>query len=348
MQNKELALEANPAPPQKIRVIRPRTSLSGLNLKPGLLKLPVIVGLGKFDGVHKGHQAIIARMKELRSENEGTVALVVLWPHPATVLHAKKIVRIQTFKQQVKTLNSYGVNILYQIRFTRKLAEMDPAVFLKTYIIDALQASYLVVGSDAAVGKNRSGDVPFMQSYLPQFGCQVDVAPFYKTKDDKKVGSRILQELLEIGDCEKVTKILGRYFSIEGVVVHGAKRGREIGFPTANISTKNAIIPHRGVYATFLRIGNKTFLSVTNIGLRPTFNDKDSASATIETHILSYEGSEVYDQRVELFFVKKLRPEKKFDHVAELIVQISNDAKSALQELERNCSVVFPISSSSG
>lgn len=276
--------------------------------------------LGSFDGLHIGHQALIKNATAPRS-------IISFYPHPKKILKGEvKLERLSSIRENFEILSSLGVEQWNLMHFTKKLSHTTAEGFLDL-VIEAFNPKQIVVGPDARIGKGGAGDISFMKEYLKKKNIELLVAEFVKEKG-KKIGSAPIRESLGKGEVKIVRKLLGRYYQIEGRVVHGAGRGKGIGVPTANIGAVKMFVPANGVYVTEIKVrGESEWLrSVTNIGIRPTFNEK---IVSIESHVLEGAPREIYGKWVSLRFLSRLRDEKKFTSVDKLKLQIAKDCLEA-------------------
>ena len=276
----------------------------------------VSVTFGSFDGLHRGHQELINAL--------GTQHRVVLsfYPHPAQALgKVPRIPRISTLRQDLCLLSSLGVHDFVLLQFTKRLAELSAADFIKNILLEGLGASEIVVGPDARFGAEAKGDLDFLKRLSTQLGFKLKTLSFTEV-DGAKISSREIRREISAGLMQEAARSLGRCFCYQGRVVRGEGRGRKIGIPTANIGCSDQIVPGRGVYLTQAKFAGGEYLAVTNIGIRPTFNGQHE---TIEAHLLDYSGLEFYGARIELKFIEKIREEKKFSGIAELVAQIEQD-----------------------
>ena len=284
---------------------------------------PVRAALGNFDGVHLGHQALLARLKSA----PGTTALLSFTPHPAVVLGKAPPERglLTSFRQKVRILQDLGVDCLFCIRFSRKVAALSAAEFIDRFLIGCCRVDHLVFGPDAALGRGREADAARMVGEMRVRGRSAEVCPELLV-DGERVSSGRVRDLLARGDVGRAAHLLGRSFALDAWVGRGERRGSQIGIPTANLRVKNQITPLGGVYATRAVIAGKTYAAVTNIGQRPTFAGR---GRTVEAHCLDYPGGDLYGQRVVLEFAARLRAEIRFPGAAELKAQIGRDIEQA-------------------
>lgn len=294
-----------------------------LNINSGLGRAAVI---GSFDGVHRGHAKLIAAAVKAAKDEGIESAVITFHPHPSEVLgRTTRLPRITTFRQKVQILSGLGVDLVYAVRFTKDLSRLSAADFLDEVLVNRLGIKRLILGPDAAVGRGREGDVAFIKNHLGQKGIAVTVIDFLADHGDK-VSSRKIRAAIQGGNLDLAASALGRAFEVEGHVRHGDKRGRTIGFPTANLILGRQISPPFGVYKTESTLRGKTFSSVTNVGVRPTFN---GSQPTVETHLLNWQGGEFYKESLRVSFLRKIRDERRFSDINELKAQIAQDILEA-------------------
>ncbi len=277
-----------------------------------------VVTIGNFDGVHVGHQKIINRAKFAADRLQLPLVVVSFDPHPGKVLYPEKAPKlIKTRKQKRDLLRKMGVDYFYVVNFTPSFARKSPEEFVDEVLIDSLGTKEVYVGFNFAFGSNRSGDVEFLKHQGKIKGFNVfPIEPV--TIEGEIVSSSAIRLLLEEGQVRKANRFLGRYYYLEGIVIHGRQIGRKIGFPTANIITENELVPRLGVYATYTRLNGDDLPGITNIGYKPTFG---SEKIIVETHIFNFE-REIYGELIEVKFVDFIRPERKFGNVDELVKEI--------------------------
>lgn len=288
---------------------------------------PSAVTIGKFDGVHRGHQYLVGLLME-RAQARGLASVVVtLHPHPITVLRpGTKISYLCSLEERVALLRDLGVDEVGVLSFTSELAQLSYRDFL-ALLVEQLDLKLLLIGADFALGRNREGTADALSALGVERGFEVDILPIF-SEDDAKVGSGAVRAALAEGNMESVAQLLGRQFAVRGPVVRGAERGATIGFPTANLAVAlDLTLPKYGVYVTRSYLGETTHDSVTNIGLRPTF-DGDEARPTVETHLLDFEG-DCYERELRVEFLHRLRDEQRFAGPDELVAQIARDVEAA-------------------
>ena len=293
---------------------------------------PTVLTLGVFDGLHLGHQLIVSSVVE-RARAAGAVPTVVTFdPHPRAVLHPESAPPLlQTFDQKVEAFGVLGVEQTIVVRFTREFARVRAEDFLRDVVRERLQAREVYLGRGFAFGRGREGDINLLRRVSGELGFFADEVPEVRLRGQRISSSRIRQ-LLAAGRVNLARRMLGRPYGVEGRVVRGAERGRTIGFPTANIRPRNRVIPRVGVYVTATLIGGAWRRSVTNVGVRPTF-EKD-VEPSIETFVMDW-GGDLYGDVVRVRFLHRLRDERRFSSVEELKRQIGLDAARARKYFTR-------------
>jgi riboflavin kinase / FMN adenylyltransferase len=291
-----------------------------------------VLALGNFDGLHRGHVKIIERIRRGASERAGTAVVLTFDPHPPRVLRPDKAPPLlMTMDQKLAALERAGVQGVAIVRFTEELSQWDPDVFVRRVLVDWLRVAEVWVGADFLFGRNRSGNFTLLRTLGQQYGFRAEKIDPIRYKDFIVSSTRI-RRLVAEGRVEEAGALLGRHYAIGGEVVAGARRGGELGFPTANLATANDLIPPHGVYATFITLDGIVRPSVTNIGVRPTFGDQ--LRPGVETHVLGFSG-DLYGHRAEVAFVQRLRDERRFPDVDALREQIEADVRRAGRLFDR-------------
>ena len=283
---------------------------------------PCAVTIGVFDGVHRGHQHLIALLLDHARREDLAAAAITFNPHPRTVLRpGTPVTYLTSLEERVELLQGLGLDAVAVLAFTSELAQLSPGDFL-SLLVEELEMKLLVVGPDFALGRNRAGTIGVMRQVGESLGFRVEVAPLL-TEDSEKVGSSSVRQSLAAGDVESVALLLGRPFSLRGPVVAGERRGRTLGFPTANIAIGlDHALPAYGVYVTRAYVRESAYDSCTNIGIRPQFDV--GPQPTVETFILDFD-EEIYGQELRIDLLRRLRSEMRFDTVDELIAQMHRD-----------------------
>lgn len=294
---------------------------------------PSAVTIGVFDGVHRGHQHLVAHLTETaRASGLATVA-VTFNPHPRAVLQpGTAITYLTSLEERVELLQGLGLDAVAVLSFTSELSQLSADDFL-ALLSDELKMRLLVVGPDFALGRGRTGTPDVARSIGERIGFRVDVAPLL-AEDGDKVGSSAVRDALSAGDVELVTRLLGRPFSIRGPVVGGDKRGRDLGFPTANIGVGlDHALPAYGIYVTRAYVRETAYHSCTSIGVRPTFHP--DTTAVVETFILDFD-EEIYGEEIRVDLLHRLRGELKFDSAADLVERMRQDISETQEYFRAN------------
>ncbi|MCL6493230.1 MAG: bifunctional riboflavin kinase/FAD synthetase [Ignavibacterium sp.] len=293
-----------------------------------------VLTLGTFDGIHLGHQQIIKRVIECSEENKLRNLIITFHPHPRKVINPEMQLKLLTTnEEQINILEKLGVQNLLVINFTKEFSQLTPDEFVKNYLVDKIGLSRIVIGYDHHFGKGRGGDVEFLLAAGKKYDFEIlQIQPFII--DDEPVSSTKIRAALEAGDINKVNKMLGRYYSFSGVVVEGDKRGRELGYPTANIklSDEDKMLPQIGIYAVLVEIDGIQYKALLSIGKRPTFyND---GKVVPEVYIYDF-NNDIYGKEIKVNLIQKLRGEEKFNSAEELIRQMNIDKENGLKVLNQ-------------
>jgi len=301
--------------------------------RPPWLVHPVLA-LGNFDGLHRGHLKIIERVRRGAAERGGTPMAMTFDPHPPRVVRPDKAPPLlMTKAQKVEALHQAGVSAVAVVRFTHEFSQWDAETFVTRVLVDWLHVSEVWVGANFLFGKDRSGTFTALRQLGQRFGFRADKIDPVRYKDFVVSSTRI-RRLVGEGRMDEAGALLGHPYYLDGVVVEGKKRGRELGFPTANLQTDNELIPPHGIYATTMTIDGVVHAAVSSIGMNPTFGDLREAA--VETYILDFDG-DLYGRSVRLGFVQRLRDERQFPDVDALRAQIEADVRRAGRLFSRLC-----------
>lgn len=299
--------------------------------RPASWRYPVLA-IGNFDGLHRGHAKIVERIQRGAGERGGTSVVLTFDPHPPRVLRPDKApALLMTKAQKIAALAKAGVQGVAVVRFTHEMSQWEPETFVRTVLADWLRVAEVWVGADFLFGRDRSGNFTLLKSIGAQHGFRTEKIDPVRYKEFVVSSTRI-RRLVTEGRVDEAGALLGHHYAIDGVVVEGAKRGREIGFPTANLAIDNELLPPHGVYATTVSIEGAIYPSVTNVGLRPTFGDQPAT--TVESHLID-RSMDLYGRAVRLAFVQRLRDERKFPDLEALQDQISADVRRATRLFDR-------------
>lgn len=287
----------------------------------------IVVALGTFDGVHIGHQSIIKKAIKLAKEIDGTSAVFTFSNHPLEIICPSKCpLTIGDNYDKELWMRELGIDILVDIPFTANFLKLSPIDFL-TLLKTNLNPKYIVVGPNYSFGYKGQGNSKLLIELGKNFGFKAEIQPEVYI-ENKLVSSTLIRSLIVKGDIASANKLLGKRFKLGGQVIQGDQRGRELGFPTANMEIKKGrVIPSNGVYAVDVIFKNKLYHAIANIGTNPTFN---GSVRHIEVHILDF-NMNIYDEIIEIQFIKKIRNEKEFESKNKLISQIKLDIQAAFK-----------------
>ena len=285
----------------------------------------VVLTIGNFDGVHLGHRAIFRRVVDAARRINGTAAVLTFEPHPLRLLAPQQAPpRINTPEEKVRLVEASMIDLLVVQEFNHQLAGLSAEDFVREILVGKLAIRHLIVGYDYAFGRNREGDIDFLKSKSLEYGFVLETLDPICRGNEVYSSTRIRQALLA-GDVAGVVKVMGRNFTLDGTVVHGAGRGQKLGFPTANLETAKEILPAKGVYAVKVKWHDRFYDAVVNIGRRPTFANQE---ATLEIHLLDFREN-LYAEVLRVYFVERLRPEQRFDSVDALQEAVTKDIERA-------------------
>jgi riboflavin kinase/FMN adenylyltransferase len=293
---------------------------------------PTVVTLGVFDGLHLGHQLIMQTVVERARELNAVPTVITFDPHPRAVLHPESSPPLlQTLDQKVEAFGVLGIQQTIVIRFTEEFSLLPAEGFLRDTVKERLHALEVYLGRGFAFGHNREGNIDLLRRVSRESGFVADEVPEVKFRGQRVSSSRIRQLLLE-GKVNLARRMLGRPYGVEGRVVRGVERGRQLGFPTANLHPQNRVIPRNGVYVTGTLIEGVWRRSVTNVGVRPTFGSETEPS--VETFVINWSG-DLYGDVVRIRFLYRLRDEMRFGSIDQLKTQINRDVERAENYFER-------------
>ncbi len=293
-----------------------------------------VVTIGTFDGVHKGHHLVLGRLKEIARQTGGETVVFTFYPHPRLVLKPDEynLRLLTTLDEKVELLRQAGINHLIVYPFTMEFAKNSYSDFVKKILVDEIKTESLVVGYDHRFGKNREGGYEYLKECAEKYGFNIEKLDVL-IMNEVSISSTRIRNALESGDIAMANLYLGYTYTLHGSVVEGQKLGRTIGFPTANIESSDLfkLIPGYGVYAVEVLVQGYIYQGMLNIGTRPTFN-QNADNRSIEVNIFDFNG-ELYGREVTLFFVAKIREERKFDGKDALVKQLFADKQDALRFL---------------
>lgn len=303
------------------------------NLEDDLKKLPpggLVLAMGNFDGLHLGHRAVIGRAVDIAREKQLPSAVLTFKQHPRSVLFPESPpLLLLPPEEKVRRIEQLGVDMLVHLDFTTQLASLSAEEFARQILSEKLHAKQIVVGEDFHFGKERKGTPSMLQEVGRELGFTVTFVPPVQL-GKCEVSSTQIRKLLGEGKVREAAVLLNRDYEIIGRVVRGDLRGRRLGFPTANLSAYNELIPKDGVYAVWAVHEGRRYAAMANIGKRPTF---PGSVPTVEIHLLGFDG-ELYGEELSIHFIERIRPEKAFSSEEELIAQLHRDREKALDVLE--------------
>ncbi len=286
--------------------------------------------IGSFDGVHLGHQMLIQQTVELAKRMNSVPTLMTFFPHPRAVLFPNsRLRRIFSMDDLLFEVAKLGIELAVIVPFSRDLSQLSAREFLQTWVKDLLNVKALNVGHDFSFGANREGNTHLLKQLAPEFGFNLKIVEPLSLNSDQKIeviSSRKIREMILGGELKRVNEFLGRPFYIEGVVIQGERRGRILGFPTANLMTQSETLPAVGVYLARAHLDSRVYRAMVNVGVKPTFHEMHEI--TIEAHLLDFQ-EDVYGRKMKLEFLQKIRDEKKFKSVEDLVAQLKLDLQYA-------------------
>jgi len=287
---------------------------------------PVVASVGNFDGVHLGHRAILEGVARGARSRGSRSVLITFDPHPLSVVAPARRPRLlMTRRQKLEALEATGLDAVLILEFGPEMAALDGEEFFLRFLGAQLPLAEVHVGESFRFGRGRAGDLSVLRRIGAAAGIEVIGVPAVSV-DGTLVSSSAIRALVAEGDVERARRMLGRPYALTGIVVRGEGRGRSLRYPTANVEVENEIIPRRGVYVSETLALASRLASVTNVGTRPTFH---GSTLTVETHAIDFEG-DLYDERVEVRFLGRIREERRFAGPAELADQIARDRAAAL------------------
>lgn len=299
-----------------------------LNEKNSLALKPSCVALGFFDGFHLGHLKLVKEVINIAEKNDLKKGLLTFDVQPKSFLTNQSFKYLMSLEDKIELLKKYNFDYLFVLRFNLALAKLEPEKFIEKYIVEP-KIKHVVCGFDFHFGNHGSGD---SKALIENSNNNYQVTVIEKLEyDHHKISSSYLRELLNNGDVETVTKLLNRPYSVSGEVIYGRQNGHKIGFPTANIDAKDYVLPQNGVYGAMVYIDDKVYLGMANLGFNPTF--KTLTKASLEVNIFDFDEN-VYGKIITIAFIKKIRVEKKFESVNELIEQLNKDKKHIITHIK--------------
>lgn len=292
-----------------------------------------VITIGTFDGVHLGHRAIINEVTSRAKATGGESVLVTFEPHPRKILFPDKPIKLITpLEEKIELLNAEGIQHIIVVPFTRDFSNLSAEEYVRDFLVKKFHPESIVIGYDHHFGHDRSGNIRLLEKFAPEYNYTVDEISA-QLIDDATVSSTKIREAIMQGRVQDANEMLGWNFCITGNVITGAKLGRTIGYPTANVlpSEPDQLIPANGVYATLVAWNGKTYKAMLNIGNRPTVSN--DLKLHIEAHIFDFD-ADIYRQDIKLVFIERIRDEVKFASIDLLKQQLGKDKESSLEILQ--------------
>ena len=290
------------------------------------LQQSCVATIGKFDGVHLGHQLILDQLKQKAEQLNLPSLVILIEPHPEEFFagpDGECPTRLTSLEEKLDLLESFGIDYVFQLNFNKAISELSATRYIQEILVDGLGIACFIVGHDFRFGHNRGGDFSLLQKSGEEFGFEVIETAAYE-RNGQRISSSFIREQLAESNFELVEQLLGRPFSMKGEVVRGQKLGSDLGFPTCNVNPHRMMIPLHGVFACQVRLGDRFRPAAVNIGYRPTVTE--DGDALLEAHILDFD-EVLYGKNIEIIFRHKLREELKFDGLDALKQQISADVQ---------------------
>lgn len=293
-----------------------------------------VLTLGTFDGIHLGHQQIISKVIEDGKAEDLRTFVLTFEPHPLSVLSKGYDIKIlSTLEEKIKIFESLGIENLFVINFTKEFSQLSPKDFIEQYLVNGIGCEKIVIGYDHHFGKGRGGNVDILNESGEKNEFKTDLVDSFSVNENIISSTKIRKALLA-GEVSSASEMLGRYYSFSGVVVGGDKRGRELGYPTANIQMqdKSKLLPAIGIYAVRVILSGKSHNGLLSIGSRPTFYD--DGDVVTEVYIIDF-NKEIYGEKITIEVVERLRGEQKFNSTEELISQMDKDKENGIKILKQ-------------
>ena len=294
----------------------------------------LVATIGYFDGIHYGHKKILTSIVNIAKKNDGLSMVITFWPHPRIVLgKSKKIELLSTLKEKEKILESIGIDLLYVIKFTKEFAKITAKEFTTNFLSTKLKIDKLVIGYNHNFGNNREGNYKYLKNNRNLYEFKIQEISKQQINKKIEISSSLIRENLIEGNVNKASKMLGYNYFLHGKVIKGDGIGSKIDYPTANINIKKSkkLIPGDAVYAIRIEIKKIKYLGMLNVGYRPTVNGKDKR---FEVHIFNF-NSNIYNKKIKIEFIKKIRNEKKFKNLEELKNQLKKDKIQTIKILNK-------------
>ncbi|MDA0986339.1 MAG: bifunctional riboflavin kinase/FAD synthetase [Bacteroidetes bacterium] len=297
-----------------------------------------VATIGTFDGIHLGHQKLLNTVVEYSKKNNFESVVLTFDPHPRDILRPNEPRQtiITTLNEKLELFEFYGIDKVYIIPFTAELSKLNYEEFLQKYLIELCKVKYLVIGYDHSFGKSREGKFDTLTKAGIKFGFTVEQVNQVYFKNFV-VKSSLIRDSLRDGNIDLVNNLLGRNYQISGEIIHGDKRGKELGFPTANIKINDSqkLIPKNGIYFVKVKLNNKTHFGLLSVGTLPTFYNEHNV--VVEVYLFNF-SQDIYNEELTIYLVKFIREQKKFNSISELITAMKEDKQLGLKIIENEYS----------
>ncbi len=296
------------------------------------LDKPSAVAIGKFDGIHRGHQSLLQRV--LEQKEKGLQAVVFTFdPSPAALFLGEDIPELTTKREKRKLFGDMGIDVLIEFPLNFTTAATEPEEFVEKILAEQMKTAYIAAGEDLSFGKKGRGDAALLRRMAGKFGYRTEIIEKV-CLEGVEISSSYVREVIKIGDMEKAERLIGEAYSVCGVVAHGKKLGRRLGMPTVNLlPEKEKLLPPYGVYFSEVSVGERVYKGTTNIGCKPTVNDEMQAG--VETYLYDF-AQDIYGREITVRLFSFHRPEKKFDSVEALKKQMASDIAQGRYYVHRN------------
>ena len=289
-----------------------------------------VISIGSFDGVHLGHQSVLTSVLKRARENDLTSVVTTFEPQPKEFFGDERApARLMRLREKIESLLAFGVERVVCLRFNRELRNLSASEFIKRVLSRGLGVKHLIIGDDFRFGCDRSGDIFMLRDFSARYSYKVEDTETLQVNGER-ISSTLVRKLIESSDFIKAKQLLGRAFAITGRVVHGQHLGRTLGFPTANVHLHRNRAPLSGVFAVRVYVGDRKYFGAANVGVRPTIGD--SVKPILEVHLLDFSG-DLYTQFITVEFLHKVREERKFDGLEELVSRITRDVRAIRNSL---------------
>ena len=289
-----------------------------------------VVSIGSFDGVHLGHQSVLTSVLKSARENNLTSIVTTFEPQPKEYFGDERApARLMRLREKIESLLAFGVDRVVCLRFNRELRNLSASEFIERVLSRGLGVKHLIIGDDFRFGCDRSGDIFMLRDFSARYSYKVEDTETLQVNGER-ISSTLVRKLIESSDFIKAKQLLGRAFAITGRVVHGQHLGRTLGFPTANVHLHRNRAPLSGVFAVRVYVGDRKYFGAANVGVRPTIGD--AVKPILEVHLLDFSG-DLYTQFITVEFLHKVREERKFDGLEELVSRITRDVRAIRNSL---------------